>query len=140
MENVQQGGAPFGAVVVKDGQIIAEGQSLVASAADPTAHAEMVAIRKAVEVLKTRTLAGCSLYTSCEPCVMCLGAIYWAKLNSVYYANTQYDAKLLGMDDAFLYGQLNMPYDQRSIPFQQVLDAMALEVFDMTVLKTHQAD
>lgn len=130
-------GLPFGAVIVQDGQVIAEGRL---SKGDPTAHAEMEAIRQAAEKLGRADLSDCYLYTSCEPCLMCLGAVYWTKLAGVFYANTQYDAKLLGLDDAFIYKQLNQPYDQRSIPFQQVLDATAIEVFDLAALRLSSSD
>ncbi len=122
-------GGPFGAVIVRDGQIIAEGNNKVTSANDPTMHAEVVAIRKACKDLDTFDLSGCTLYTSCEPCPMCLGAIYWAHLDSVYYANTKEDAAYIGFDDAFIYEELDLDMDNRKLPMQQISREQAIEVF-----------
>lgn len=122
-------GGPFGAVVVKDGKIVAEGWNNVTSSNDPTAHAEVSAIRKACEALKTFDLQGCEIYTSCEPCPMCLAAIYWARINKIYFANTRQDAAAIQFDDDFLYRELVLPIDQRAIPMVQVERPEALKVF-----------
>ena len=122
-------GGPFGAVVVKGDVIIARGFNRVTSTNDPTAHAEVVAIRKACQKLKTFQLTGCELYTSCEPCPMCLGAIYWAKLDKVYYANTEKDAARIGFDDHFIYQELERPLDKRKLPIKQMMRKEALQVF-----------
>ena len=108
-------GGPFGAIVVKDGKIIAEGYNKVTSTNDPTAHAEMVAIRAACKKLNSFQLEGCVIYTSCEPCPMCLGAIYWARPDAVYYACTKEDAAGIGFDDNFIYEELNIPMEKRKI-------------------------
>ncbi|GAA4504279.1 guanine deaminase [Hymenobacter ginsengisoli] len=122
LEKMQAGfGGPFGAVVVKDGQIIARGFNQVTSTHDPTCHAEVDAIRKACQVLGTFQLDGCDLYTSCEPCPMCLGAIYWARPARVFYANTKADAAAVGFDDQFIYDEIEKPLDQRQLPMQQFL-------------------
>ena len=110
-------GGPFGAVVVRDGAILAEGFNGVTSANDPTAHAEVMAIREACRKLGQFSLAGCALYTSCEPCPMCLGAIYWARIERVYYANTRSDAAVIGFDDDHIYREFALPMGQRTIPF-----------------------
>lgn len=113
-------GGPFGCVIVKDGEIIAEGYNRVTSANDPTAHAEIVAIRNACQKLGSFQLEGCTLYTSCEPCPMCLGAIYWARPARVVYAATRQDAAAIGFDDQFIYDELENPMDMRKIPFQHL--------------------
>jgi guanine deaminase len=122
-------GGPFGAVIVKDGQIIARGFNNVTSSNDPTAHAEVDAIRKACQALGTFQLTGCELYTSCEPCPMCLGAIYWARPDRVFYGNTKADAAAIGFDDAFIYEELELPLHARSLPMEQLLPEEALEGF-----------
>jgi guanine deaminase len=109
-------GGPFGAVVVRDGEIIAEGFNQVTSHNDPTAHAEVVAIRLACQALSTFDLTGCEIYTSCEPCPMCLSAIYWARLTKIYFANNRQDAAKIGFRDDFLYHEIPLPLDQRAIP------------------------
>ena len=109
-------GGPFGAVIVRNNTIIAEGWNQVTSTNDPTAHAEIVAIRRACALLGTFNLPDCDLYTNCEPCPMCLGAIYWARLRRVYYANTRVEAAQIGFDDAFIYEQVALPPEQRKIP------------------------
>jgi guanine deaminase len=114
-------GGPFGAVVVKDGKIVAEGYNRVTSANDPTAHAEIVAIRGACQALETFDLTGCEIYTSCEPCPMCLGAIYWARLGRIYYANDRQDAAKVGFRDDFLYDEIPLPLQQRAIPTEPLL-------------------
>lgn len=123
-------GGPFGAVIVKDGQVIAEGWNQVTSTNDPTAHAEVTAIRRACQALGTFDLSGCEIYTSCEPCPMCLAAIYWARLDRIYYGNTRQDAAAIGFDDEFLYQELPKPIDARSIPTQQIEAAKAKVAFD----------
>lgn len=122
-------GGPFGCVIVKDGKIIAEGSNSVTSTNDPTAHAEVVAIRNACKNLGTYQLDGCILYTSCEPCPMCLGAIYWARPDKVYYANTRQDAADIGFDDEFIYKEIPLTDQQRQIPFIHVKSDAALQVF-----------
>jgi tRNA(Arg) A34 adenosine deaminase TadA len=109
-------GGPFGAVIVKGGKVIAEGWNRVTSSNDPTAHAEVTAIRDACKVLGTFSLEGCEIYTSCEPCPMCLSAIYWARLDRIYFANTRQDAAAIGFDDDFLYREVPKPVEARSIP------------------------
>lgn len=109
LDNIDHDGGPFGAVIVKDGKIIARGANRVTASVDPTAHAEVNAIREAARVLGTFDLSGCEIYTSCEPCPMCLGAIYWAHLDKVYYGNTKADAKEIGFDDSFIYDELALP-------------------------------
>ena len=122
-------GGPFGAVVVKDGKIIAEGNNRVTSSNDPTAHAEVVAIRNACTALDTFQLDGCIIYTSCEPCPMCLGAIYWARPDKMFYACTKEDAARIGFDDDFIYKELDLKIKDRSIPTVQIMNAEANEVF-----------
>ena len=122
-------GGPFGAVVVRDGKIIARGWNQVTSANDPTAHAEVMAIRTACAKLKTFQLDDCELYTSCEPCPMCLSAIYWARLKKVYYANTRKDAAKIDFDDDLIYREVAMPVNKRIIPMKQLLRAEAVKVF-----------
>ncbi len=122
-------GGPFGAVVVKNGVIIARGFNRVTSANDPTAHAEIVAIREACRKLKTFQLKGCELYTSCEPCPMCLGAIYWARPDRVYYANTKEDAARIGFDDHFIYQELEKPLSKRKLRISQIMRKEALGAF-----------
>jgi guanine deaminase len=122
-------GGPFGAVIVREGKIIAEGVNQVTSRNDPTAHAEVLAIRKGCEVLKSFELKDCELYTSCEPCPMCLGAIYWARLSRLYFANTAEDAAKIGFDDSFIYGELKQPFSERRIPTAQIMREEALAGF-----------
>ena len=122
LENVPSGrGGPFGAVVVRDGEVIARGTNAVTSSNDPTAHAEVVAIRAACEALGSYQLTDCDLYASCEPCPMCLGAIYWARPARVFYAAGKEDAAKAGFDDAFIYEELDHPPDKRGLPMQQML-------------------
>lgn len=122
-------GGPFGAVIVKDGQIVAEGWNEVTSTCDPTAHAEVMAIRKACQNLKAFHLKGCEIYTSCEPCPMCLSAIYWAHIDKIYYANTKADAAKIGFDDAFLYEEFKKTPENRRVPIQSLLANEAQTVF-----------
>lgn len=131
VENVEAGtGGPFAALVVKDGRIIGSGTNRVTSTHDPTAHAEIVAIRKACAILGTFHLAGCVMYTSCEPCPMCLGAIYWAHLDHVYYAGTHDAAAAAGFDDAHIYAELTRPPEERDIPMTHLLPDEAQAAFD----------
>jgi tRNA(Arg) A34 adenosine deaminase TadA len=130
IEAVQSGrGGPFGAVIVNAGKIIAEAANQVTSTNDPTAHAEVLAIRKACQVLDCFELKNCELYTSCEPCPMCLGAIYWARLSRIYFANTAEDAAKIGFDDSFIYDELKQPYSGRRIPALQIMREEALAGF-----------
>jgi guanine deaminase len=128
--NVKDGlGGPFGAVVVRDGEIIAGSGNRVTSSNDPTAHAEVSAIRLACTALNTFDLKGCVIYTSCEPCPMCLSAIYWARLDKVYFANTKVDAADIGFDDNFIYQELDKPVEARSLPVVQMMRDEALGAF-----------
>jgi guanine deaminase len=130
IENVTSGrGGPFAALVVKDGEVIGEGTNLVTSVNDPTAHAEIVAIRRACRVLGTFQLAGCEIYSSCEPCPMCLGAIYWARPERVFYANSTEDAMAAGFDDARILEELKLPPSRRRIPMIHIMQAEALAAF-----------
>lgn len=122
-------GGPFGCVVVKGGRIIGKGNNRVTSSNDPTAHAEIIAIREACRNLNSFQLKGCTLYTSCEPCPMCLGAIYWARPDKVYFAGNKEDAAGVGFDDAFIYKELELEPEQRSIPFEQLHREKALKAF-----------
>ncbi len=122
-------GGPFGAVVVRDGKIIARGWNCVTSANDPTAHAEVMAIREACRKLESFQLADCELYTSCEPCPMCLAAIYWARFKKVYYANTRRDAAAIEFDDELIYREVAKPVARRIIPMKQLLRREAAGVF-----------
>ena len=122
-------GGPFGAVIVKDGAIIAEGANRVTSTNDPTAHAEIIAIRAACAQLATFSLAGCEIYTSCEPCPMCLAAIYWARLERIHYANARTDAAAIGFDDEFLYRELATPMAARQLTMSRLLADEAKAVF-----------
>ena len=122
-------GGPFGCVIVKEGEIIGKGNNKVTSTNDPTAHAEVNAIREACKNLNSFQLDGCEIYTSCEPCPMCLGAIYWARPDKVFYGSNQIDAANVGFDDEFIYKEIPLPYSERSIPFQQLGREVALEAF-----------
>lgn len=122
-------GGPFGCVIVKDGKIIAEGFNRVTSTNDPTAHAEVVAIRQACEKLNSFQLKDCIIYTSCEPCPMCLGAMYWARPKAVYFASTRQDAAAIGFDDQFIYDELNQRLEKRKIPFFKMNVKSASELF-----------
>ena len=129
--NVEEGkGGPFGAVVVKEGKIIARGINQVTTNNDPTAHAEVVAIREACKVLNTFQLDGCEIYTSCEPCPMCLGAIYWARPDKLFYANSKEDAAHIQFDDQFIYEEIAKPVAERKLFTRQILRDEALEAFD----------
>jgi len=130
LENVQSGrGGPFAALVVRNGEIIAEATNRVISTNDPTAHAEMVALRESCKKLGTVQLAGCEIYASCEPCPMCLGAIYWSRLDRVYFAATAADAANAGFDDSFIYQEISKPHAQRKIPMIQLMREEARHPF-----------
>lgn len=133
-------GGPFGAVIVKDGAIIGEGWNAVTSTNDPTAHAEMMAIRNAATALGTFSLEGCEIYTSCEPCPMCLAAIYWARLDRVFYGNTREDAEKIGFDDDFIYRELAGAEDRRLIPARALLREEAQAVFDDWMKKSDRTE
>ena len=129
-ENIASGrGGPFAAVIVRDGEVIAEGANSVTSTNDPTAHGEVNAIRNACQALGTFSLAGCEIYTSCEPCPMCLAAIYWARLGAIYYGSNQLDAAKAGFDDAFLYEEIRKESSSRTIPSIQLLQGEAWAAF-----------
>ena len=130
VESVASGGGPFGAVVLKDGKIIGEGQNRVTVHCDPTAHAEVVAIRNACQALGTFSLAGAVLLTSCEPCPMCLASIYWARIDRIYYGNNRDDAAGIGFDDEFLYREVALPLEQRSLPIEPLLSEEAKRGFE----------
>src|SRR5258706_2252486 len=130
IENVRNGGGPFGGVVEKDGTIVSRGVNGVTATNDPTAHGEVVAIRAACLALNTFQLSGCEIYTSCEPCPMCLGAIYWAHLGKIYFANTKDDAAAAGFDDSLIYKEMALPHQQRRIPLVQMMREEALAAFE----------
>ncbi|WP_345953188.1 nucleoside deaminase [Mucilaginibacter sp. PAMB04168] len=140
-QNVALGlGGPFGAVIVKGDKVVAASGNKVVPSNDPTAHAEVSAIRLACQELGTFSLEGCVIYTSCEPCPMCLGAIYWARLDKIYYANNKSDAAAIGFDDQFIYEELERPKDQRKLPVVELLRDEALGAFkawETSVSKTH---
>lgn len=129
-------GGPFGCVIVRKGQVIARGNNRVTSTNDPTAHAEVTAIREACAALKTFQLEDCELYTSCEPCPMCLAAIYWARIPRIYYGNTRADAAAIGFDDDFIYQQIPLPPEQRAIGMQPLLREEAQSSFKEWAAKT----
>ena len=131
VESVNKGGGPFGSIVVKDNKIIAEGSNKVTPTNDPTAHGEIVAIREACKKLNTFTLSGCELYSSCEPCPMCLSAIYWARIEKIYYANTREDARKIDFDDSLIYTELQKSIDKRKISMIQILRNEALKAFEL---------
>ena len=130
VENVKNGGGPFGAVITKADKIISTGVNLVTKSNDPTAHAEINAIRKAARKLGAFDLSGYELFTSCEPCPMCLAAIYWAHIDKIYYANTKTDAKEIGFDDSFIYDELDLPPNDRKIKMVQILPDEAIRAFE----------
>jgi len=129
-------GGPFGSVIVKDNKIIAEGSNKVTFSNDPTAHGEVVAIREACKKLNTFDLSGCEIYTSCEPCPMCLSAIYWSRLDKIYYANTREDAKDIDFDDSFIYLEIPKKISDRKIKMIQMLRDDALKAFEIWSKKT----
>ena len=129
-ENVANGGGPFGAVIAKNGEIVATGVNHVTASCDPTAHAEVSAIRAAASKLGTFNLSGYEIYTSCEPCPMCLGAIYWARLDKMYYGNNKTDAKKIGFDESFIYDELELKPDDRKLPSEILLHDEAIKAFE----------
>ena len=136
INNANTIGGPFGSVIVKDNKIIAEGSNKVTFLNDPTAHGEVVAIREACKKLKTFDLSGCEIYTSCEPCPMCLSAIYWSRLDKIYYANTREDAKNIDFDDSFIYLEIPKKINDRKIKMTQMLRDDALKAFEIWNKKT----
>ncbi|MBQ6584756.1 MAG: nucleoside deaminase [Alistipes sp.] len=129
IESVANGGGPFGAVIVRNGEVIATGTNRVTATCDPTAHAEVSAIRAACAKLKEFKLSGCTIYSSCEPCPMCLSALYWAGVERIFYGNTKSDAKAINFDDSFIYDQIALDYSKRSIPCINIMRDKALEGF-----------
>lgn len=140
IENVANGGGPFGAVIAKNGEIIATGVNRVTASCDPTAHAEVSAIRAAAAKLGTFDLSGYEIYTSCEPCPMCLGAIYWARLDKMYYANNKTDAKNIGFDDSFIYDELELKPENRKLPSEVMLREEAIKAFEAWSSKTDKIE
>ena len=136
IKSVTNGGGPFGSVIVKGDKIIAEGSNKVTSNNDPTAHGEIVAIREACKKLNNFSLNGCELYSTCEPCPMCLSAIYWARIDKIYYANTREDARKIDFDDSLIYTELQKNIDKRKIPMIQMMRNEALKAFEMWDKKT----
>ena len=129
IESVANGGGPFGAVIVRNGEIIATGTNRVTESCDPTAHAEVSAIRAACAKLGEFKLSGCTIYSSCEPCPMCLSALYWAGVERIFYGNTKQDAKAINFDDSFIYDQIALDYSERSIPCINIMRQQALAGF-----------
>ncbi|MCI1779982.1 MAG: nucleoside deaminase [Bacteroidales bacterium] len=139
VENVAAGGGPFGAVIAdKEGNIISYGTNRVTASCDPTAHAEMRAIREAAAKLKTFDLSGYDIYSSCEPCPMCMGAIYWAHLDRLFYANTKDDAKKIGFDDSFIYDELKLKLPDRKLQSEQIMRKEALKAFEEWIDKDNK--
>ena len=131
IESVNEGGGPFGCVIIRDKKIISEGSNKVTLTNDPTAHGEIVAIREACKSINNFSLNGCELYSTCEPCPMCLSAIYWARIDKIYYANTRKDAQKIGFDDSLIYSEFQKNIDKRKIPMIQMLRNEALKAFDL---------
>ena len=140
IENVANGGGPFGAVIARNGEIIATGVNRVTANNDPTAHAEVSAIRAAAEKLGRFDLSDCEIFTSCEPCPMCLGAIYWARLNKIYFANNKTDAKNIVFDDSFIYDELALPRDQRHLSAEEMMRNEAIKAFEAWTKKTDKIE
>lgn len=140
LDNIDQGGGPFGAVIVKEGKIIARGANRVTASNDPTAHAEVNAIREAARVLGTFDLSGCEIYTSCEPCPMCLGAIYWARLDRLYYAGDRNDAERAGFDDSMIYREIVLDPSERQLHTERLLGDEALAAFEAWRAKEDRTD
>ena len=136
VEAVRKKGGPFGCVIVKNAKIIAEGSNKVTLSNDPTAHGEIVAIREACKKLNNFNLAGCEIYSTCEPCPMCLSAIYWARIDKIYYANTREDARKIDFDDSLIYSELKKDTHERKIPMIQMMRNEALKAFELWVKKT----
>ena len=140
VENIDENGGPFGAVIVKDGEIIATGTNRVVPECDPTAHAEVTAIRNAAERLGSFDLSGCEIYTSCEPCPMCLGAIYWARIDKMYYGNDKEDAKRIGFDDSLIYSEIALDMSRRSLSSERMLHEEALVAFGKWTAKEDKTE
>ena len=140
VNSANNAGGPFGCVIVKDNKIIAEGSNKVTSSNDPTAHAEIVAIRDACQKLNTYNLSGSDLYSSCEPCPMCLSAIYWSHIDNIFYANTRDDAKKINFDDSFIYSEFSKKIEDRKIPIKQMLRDEALKAFELWNKKTNKIE
>ncbi|WP_131115848.1 nucleoside deaminase [Lichenihabitans psoromatis] len=139
--NMEQGrGGPFGAVIVRDGVVIGEGWNAVTSSNDPTAHAEIIAIRRACEAVGSFSLDGATIFSSCEPCPMCLSAIYWARMERLVYANTRHEAAAIGFDDAFLYDEVPKDAADRSLPTEHVVSPEARAVFDAWAAKSDKVE
>ncbi len=136
IESINSGGGPFGSVIVKDNKIISEGMNRVTVNNDPTAHGEIVAIRAATKVLNDFNLKGCELYTSTEPCPMCYSAIFWSRIDKIYYANTKKDAQQVDFDDSLIYSELQQSINKRKIPMIQLMRKEALEAFELWNKKT----
>jgi len=136
LESVNKGGGPFGCVIVKDDKIVSEGSNRVTSSKDPTAHGEIVAIREACKKINNFSLSGFELYSSCEPCPMCLSAIYWARIDKVYFANTRQDAQKIDFDDSLIYSEFQKNIDKRKIPMVQMMRSEALKAFELWDKKT----
>lgn len=140
VKNVAEGGGPFGAVIARNGEIVATGVNRVTDEHDPTAHAEVSAIRAACRKLNTFDLSGCEIYTSCEPCPMCLGAIYWAHLDRMYYGNNQHDAAEIGFDDAFIYEEIALKPEERRLAPTRLLPQEAIKAFEAWRLKDDKVE
>ena len=136
IESVNRGGGPFGSIIVKDNNIVAEGSNKVTLTNDPTAHGEIVAIREACKKLNNFSLNDCELYSTCEPCPMCLSAIYWARIDKIYYANTRKDAQKIDFDDSLIYSEFSKNIDKRKIPTVQIMRNEALKAFELWDKKT----
>ena len=136
IESINIGGGPFGSVIVKENKIISEGSNEVTLINDPTAHGEIVAIRQACKSLNKFNLSGCELYSTCEPCPMCLSAIYWSRINKIYYANTREDAQKIDFDDSFIYSELQKNINKRKISMTQIMRNEALKAFELWDKKT----
>lgn len=140
IENLNTGGGPFGAVIAKDGKILATGVNRVTDSCDPTAHAEVSAIRAAAKALNSFDLSGYEIYSSCEPCPMCLGAVYWARLDKLYYGNTKHDAKVIGFDDSFIYEELELKKEDRKLKSEELLGSEAIKAFNMWAEKEDKVE
>ena len=140
IDSANNTGGPFGCVIVKNNKIIAEGSNKVTLSNDPTAHAEIVSIREACQSLNTFNLSGCDLYSSCEPCPMCLSAIYWSHIENIFYANTREDAKEINFDDSLIYSEFSKKIEDRKIPLKQMLRNEALQAFKIWSKKTDKIE
>ncbi len=139
-KSVAEGGGPFGAVIVRNGEVVATGSNSVTLLNDPTAHAEVSAIRAACAAVKDFKLEECEIYSSCEPCPMCLSAIYWAGIRKIYFANTREDAKRIGFDDSFIYDQIPLAPQKRTVPSEEMMRAEALEAFRLWERKSDKVE